>query len=853
MAGISLYGLLNTGMLGVYTHKLAMSVVGHNIANTNTPGYSRQRAIIQSTPPIPVNTLTQPNIPIQFGTGSMIKDIQRVRDSFLDVQYRETKNRVQYWDTIYGNMHYIEQLFAEPGDTGLRALYDEMWAAMQEIVSDPTNEAVKGQIVARAVELSNTMKDLDYRLEELQKDINTEIFNSVDQFNSYFNRIADLNTKIRSIQLMGTSPNDLLDERDRLVDDLSSMCDIKVDNHKNGEVSLRIGDRVLVHGGTYMDMKAYLIPGTDGLYSIYANNQRVNFNGGTLGANFEIRDQIIPEYRQKLDEFAINVVDTMNLIHQEGWDSTGSITGTNFFKDISATTDAENARIFRIASNNFLINGPVDSVSSNRNFKAKNLGDIFLNNDWNLVASSSQGTQNITFEAGKDLASIMEFLNISDPDHPDYDPSHPDYTGDLKFDIRFDYSPTEDLLRIVNENGNSLNNKLLIDENKTLFRELGFKTKEIKSIKFNEENFVPGKFDFNINGEKININFEGAADVDDFITAVNSQSNGYLQAFKGDSGNIYMIPTEKVNDFDISTIVLNDSEGIFSQMTADTIFVDALDTSEPSLNNIFGIDHPIEIEINGIKKVFDPFKNNLNDVITGINQMGSGINAYLTPNGRFVLKAGATIDFDIRNSNIKGTREFFEKIGFIPEGTSTAQTVQIMGFDFKMDRINEMFKNANMLKLDNGLGLVQRVDVTEGLKANPSNLAIDLGKGVSDSWGSVSFSPVGPSNPSVWVEISKLSSQPILNDGKDGFSGYLATVIAEMGIKGETANKMLVNNRALNQQIDGERERVKGVSLDEEMSNMIKYQQAFNAAARVITAVDEMIGRIVNNLGTVGR
>jgi flagellar hook-associated protein 1 FlgK len=77
--------------------------------------------------------------------------------------------------------------------------------------------------------------------------------------------------------------------------------------------------------------------------------------------------------------------------------------------------------------------------------------------------------------------------------------------------------------------------------------------------------------------------------------------------------------------------------------------------------------------------------------------------------------------------------------------------------------------------------------------------------------------------------------------------------VAEMGISGENASKMKTNSQYLKEQIDGERERVKGVSIDEEVSNMIKYQQAFNASARVITAADEMINKVVNGLGLVGR
>jgi flagellar hook-associated protein 1 FlgK len=174
----------------------------------------------------------------------------------------------------------------------------------------------------------------------------------------------------------------------------------------------------------------------------------------------------------------------------------------------------------------------------------------------------------------------------------------------------------------------------------------------------------------------------------------------------------------------------------------------------------------------------------------------------------------------------------------------------LVSSDMNMDQINSTLKNADILKLDQEIGIVNKLDVLDGIRNNPSNIAIDLGK-FDYSTGEFEFT--GPNNPSVWEELSNIKDTPLLNDGKDGFNGFLSNLIAEMGIRGETANKMHLNSKALNDQIDIERERVKGVSIDEEMSNMIKYQQAFNASARVVTAVDEMLNKVVNSLGIVGR
>jgi len=141
MADISIFSILNTGVLGTYTSKLAMSVTAHNIANTNTQGYSRQRPDIYTTPPLATTSLTQPGMPMTIGTGSMVKRIERIRDQFLDTQYRTINENHSYWDNMSSNLHYLEQLIDEPSEDGFRQYFDKMWFSFQELMNNPANDA----------------------------------------------------------------------------------------------------------------------------------------------------------------------------------------------------------------------------------------------------------------------------------------------------------------------------------------------------------------------------------------------------------------------------------------------------------------------------------------------------------------------------------------------------------------------------------------------------------------------------------------------------------------------------------------------------------------------------------------
>jgi len=974
MGDISLFGLLNTGMLGVYTHKLAMGVVGHNIANASTPGYSRQNPIIVATPPMGASTLTQPSMPLQVGTGSKVKDITRIRDQFLDVQYRGVVSKNSYWSSITGNMHYIEQLFGEPGDeknpTGLRYMFDQFWGSIEELKTDPTNDAAKGQIVARASEMRNVMYDLNYRLKELQGDINSEIDTRVDQLNVYFKRIADLNSKIKSIQLNGATPNDLLDERDRILDEMSSLADLQVYTYPSGEISLRIGDRTLLNGNTYLELKTYDIPGTNGFKQIFANNVPVSFNDGKMASLFDLRDEIIHMYKGKIDEFALGLIDTVNLVYKEGWDSTGNITGANFFREIGAKVDSEDNRLYRIESWKKFSGGPVNFVSSSRKFRTTGLSGITLPVNANglfLFDTSVKGVNSHSENADVTLDSFSNSLN------------------GLGLDLS--YNTSKDLLKMSNYGGAPINDRLLIDFNNNIFSKLGFNTKNVNAFKI--DNVATGSFDIkNFDGTITNINITdttGATKTDQLQSMADeiNSTQDTLRAFVKDE-SMYIVATKNVEDFNIDNVVISDPDGVMDDLGTSKVSLKALDSSEPTIENIFNLyslntykfeiptgapnaqikvnitekdgtvhtlnstdllntffsedtddglgnnlfrvikngnylevvpknpddfndiagislvlddgvtpqsleaektyydsyaaedlfvnnglsaevvnlynykrdfsEQGINFQINGVNVNIDPATETLQDLVNKINSLNTGMSAYLTPNGSFVLKAGSSIDFNMKNVTINGPQKFFELLG-LKDSASGNSYINYINSDTKYAAFEKANSKADILKLEKNYSVIDNFQISSNLLENPSLLSIDLGKAYDDNqdWNADRFEPLGESSVSVWEELSKIKDMGVLNDGKDGFSGFLSSLVAEMGIRGETAKKMQSNSEVLQTNISSERERVKGVSLDEEMSNMIKYQQAFNASARLITAVDEMISRIVNNLGTVGR
>jgi len=804
MCAMTLNGMLNTGLLGLYTNKTAMSVVAHNLSNANTPGYSRQTPIIVTNPPIYMTGLGSAGRTVAYGTGSNVSDIRRIRDEFLDLQYRETTSRLNYWDNIYSNIHYTEQLLGEPGETGIRNMYDSFWAAIEELKTDPSNEAAKAQIVSRADELINTMKDFDYRLRELQSDINSDIKLKTNQINSYLVRISDLNRKLLTSGALGTSPNDLLDERDRLLDELSKLSDIKVNSLANNQISITLGNQMVLNGSYYQEIKLAVLPGTQDTYQTYIGNNLLEFSDGTIAALFELRDEIIPSYRRQIDEFGLFLVDSTNLIYKEGWDATGTITGANFFSDLTSKKGLDDTRLFRIAG----------------------IKDVFHPNTIQYVTSLKSYNSNPNIVV-TDLTDLKLYSITGDTNSPSQ------FMPDIKYN-----SASKALY--LDTAGDDLKDQLIIDFGGNFLKEYGFATKEIGAYKISVDDVVSGSIEFTIDDNTYTIDFN---DNTDLINNINSGTGGYLKAVK-DNDFIYIVPTNKVPNNDIDTIVLNDIEGSLSEMNAQKITLDALDVSKPTLNNLLGTNEKVEMSINGIKIEIDPLKDTANDLVEKINATNMGVTASITPHGKFVLRAGNFVDFDLANVVIKGNANLFDALGLIED--SSNNIITITSPDLSPDRIESMFSKADLLRIDKEIGLINQISVSQNLMSNPSLLAIDLG-----IFDGNNYQPIGAGSVTVWDQITQLRYSPILDNGRLGFSDFLANMITEIGVKGETAQKMKLNSESLNSQITIERERVMGVSIDEEVTNLIKYQQAFNACARVITAIDQMLSTVVSSMGVV--
>lgn len=863
MANLSLFGTLNTALLGVYTHKLAMNVVGHNIANANTEGYSRQRPVIEPTPPIPMTTLTQPSVPLMLGTGSQVKDIQRVRDLFLDLQFRQVSNRYNYWNTIFSNLHFFEQLLAEPGSNGLRNLYDAFALSFEEVMSDPSSSAAKRQIVSRAEELVNAVKDLYSRLEQLREDINKEIKLSVDKINQLVSRLKEINEQVRIMVALKTTPNDLLDERDRILDELASYGNITYRETEDGQTLLMFGDQVVLSGSVQNPLRALERPYGKGFYEMFVGVTKLNLLDGKLRALIDLRDTIIVKYMLYLDEFALNLTDKLNLIHRSGFDASGKTTNLNFF-NLSPAIDTLDPAVFRIAGSRRMLSGPITTATGLYNYAESDIRNTTLTQAGRLIFFDGTSTQQLDIDAGTTVDSLL-----SDPDWPSW----------LTLSIQqHQPNPSTTAFRLTLTSSSNLNDVLIIDQGSNVLKTLGFETQQKFFISFGDLSklsagtytlvFEETLHDGTKQTETLNLLIDGTTTIESMRDQINTQLMNIKAFIVNDS--LVLAPTKDL-EFDWSRVQIKDELGFLTQVRATNKTFDVL-KPKATLENIFqgstnfSGSTGYQLYIGNTPIHIDPAVDTLESLVKKINEASTGMLADLTPHNTFVLRAGRSFDFDLRSFNIVGPKGLFEALGLIDTNADPANfdadwneefTLISRSDDFNSLRnrlsVSELF-TINKRERTEPFYFVMSWDVSSALKTNSEALAVDAGKALfNNAWNVLSILPIGSSNVDIVRYMRDAKYEKLLADGKESFFEYFGGIIAELGVEAETAQKMKDNNEALRLEIDQERERVKGVSLDEEMANMIKYQHAFAAAARVITAVDEMIGRVIDKLGVVGR
>ncbi|MDR5659771.1 flagellar hook-associated protein FlgK [Serpentinicella sp. ANB-PHB4] len=340
----------NTARSGLFAAQRSLDTTGHNIANVNTPGYTRQRLEQKSSTP-----LALPGREGMLGTGVTTVTIEQVRNEFLDFKYRKEVNASSEWEARRDGLMHIEAIMNEPSDTGINTVIDEFFQSLQELNKNPQELTNRSLVRQRGVALSNSLNHMHGQMERMIKDTNEDVITTVRAINSYANQIARLNEKIFSSEVGGSNANDLRDQRNLLIDELSELVDVEVidvvDPNSKGEnkatkMAIQINGQPLVSHDKVNRLSTEDEVKHDHIEDLYINKVKwengsgfdSNSINGNLRGLLDLRDGNgkegqyggLPYYMEELDRFAQTFAKKFNEIHASGYDINGG-TDTLFF------------------------------------------------------------------------------------------------------------------------------------------------------------------------------------------------------------------------------------------------------------------------------------------------------------------------------------------------------------------------------------------------------------------------------------------------------------------------------------------------------------------------------------------
>ncbi|MBR1715894.1 MAG: flagellar hook-associated protein FlgK [Treponema sp.] len=405
----STFGNIELGKRSLMAHTQQISTAGHNISNADTQGYSRQRVQVKATDPLYRPDLSRAETPGQLGQGTSIESVTRLRDELLDQRIVAQSNRETYWETRDKYYSMIEDIYNEPEEISVRGNMDKYWQGWQELSMYPESQAARQAVVTRGESLAESIQQRFKSLSGVGTLINGDIEGSVRQVNNLTKQIAALNEEIVKSKAIGDNPNDLLDRRDLLIDDLSKIVNITSDNRDSDEFMIHLDGHILVQGKIARGFDVEAMTDNNGYSRVVWADTRdsAQISGGSLGALIELRDVDIRNEIQSLNTMTMNFADLVNDVHRNAIGA-NNVTGLDFFSQQPFVTDTngnydrngdgvdDSSYIFRFTGTNAL--NPQEKVGL----------------EGEMVLSGKSGNVTVPYHATDTIEDVIARINDSD-------------------------------------------------------------------------------------------------------------------------------------------------------------------------------------------------------------------------------------------------------------------------------------------------------------------------------------------------------------------------------------------------------------------------------------------------------
>ncbi len=398
----TIFDALNIGVSGLFVSKTAINVTGNNIANVNTPGYSRERTDI--LPSLPQVTYTG-----VFGTGAQVSQIISTRNTLIDKRLRAANQEMNYYDKLNNALDEIQSIFNEENGVGLKNAMEQFFNAWHALSLNPDLETARQQVLEKGLTLSKSIRDSYASLQDIRNGLDNEVSYTIKEINSISQRIAQINYEISKAELGDKDhANTLRDERSVLLEKLTSYTNVTIlessyDKNSKPEMIILLGGMPIVSGKDYNQLTAEKLEGAkyNQIYFVSPSGQKIDItkriNNGKLGAILNLRDKILPEYQDDLSNIAKALIQEVNKIHSSG-------TGLTAYNQIEGIYPADPKAALSIPKATGL-----DLAVKTGSFKVKVLDS--LGNEVGVFAIPVNANDHLVKKSPSDTNSLIDRFN----------------------------------------------------------------------------------------------------------------------------------------------------------------------------------------------------------------------------------------------------------------------------------------------------------------------------------------------------------------------------------------------------------------------------------------------------------
>ena len=764
---------LNIGLRALLASRSSLDTLGHNLANSNTPGYSRQTLGIDSGRPINLRGLG-------FGTGVNSSAITRSVDSLLERRIGVQTSSFSRLDSRLGVLGQVEALFGEPGELGLNTRFEDFFSSLSTLSSSPNDNVLRVGVVQSTASLTGRFNELYDSISSLGKDTLSQIQLQSQQVNVLANEVLNLNRSIAQTESSGIPANDLRDQRQEVLKGLSSYININATEDSNGAIQVTVGGQLLVGSQSVFEVQVDSLPGGEIEVSLDGDTQPLQITSGSIAGLLSIADGFFNETRAELDELAQNFILEVNRRHSVG------VPGTGPFQQLTSSNpivdgDGDGALTDELLSNSGL---PFD-ISA---------GPLYFNV---TDASTGEVTTKI-IEIDPDRTTVQDFLDeLNGAAHVN---AGINSTGEIQIfaESSFGFDFSAHLQVSPNAQGTLGGSRA----------SLGASSSEPYALTDGSTLNLTGP------GGPVNVTFSSA----DFVAISQASAGEVVDAINADP-NVASASLRAVEvDGEVFLQTLGIGTGVSLQVNGGTA-LGALGFTAGATT--LGSDTEVGVTIGG------EYTGAANGVFSFVPNMDGVI--------------GTTPGLAIGVFNDAGQQVAVLDVG---EGYQPGSELSVVdGVTAAVD-FGEVSATDNDRFALNVVADSDRSDVLVALGLNSllegnSAATIQVREEIERDPSLISASSTGAEGDNrVLLGLLDLQSQQVSGLDDQTIGSFYGQVVGKVGFEVASTQNALEVENVLMESLVTRREQISGVNVDEELVNMIEFEQAFAAASQFIQVVN---------------